>query len=189
MKNYILTTCPNFGVHHTPNGCEISIQTNDKLFPTIEKGIFWENTVGNVPHQINVNNQEIIKCQELALRLSNQYPDLSIGVCSPFKDQSESLKTHITGLPNVTATTIQQFQGDEKDIIILSLVVNPNYRPGLVWYLNRESFLLNVAITRAKSALFVIGNFNFCNNNRDIFGNLSMIGKLARYIGQNGVVR
>ncbi len=173
---------------YLPNGCEIFIKTNDALFPTAQKGILWKNVIGTVPLHNNSNSQEIFKCKELATKLSQQYPNLSIGVCSPFKHQSEALKNEINGLSNVTVATIETFQGDERDIIVLSLVVNPNCRSGLLWYLNRESFLLNVAVTRAKSTLYVVGNFDFCKSNRDAYGNATMIAKLAKYIEQNGIV-
>ena len=63
--------------------------------------------------------------------------------------------------------TIHSFQGDEADIVIFDLVVDePHWKANL--FMNTEETnselekMFNVAVTRAKFKLFVVGNFNFC---------------------------
>ena len=56
---------------------------------------------------------------------------------------------------NLEINTIDGFQGKEKDIIILSLVRSNS--KGLLGFL-RDYRRINVAITRSKSKLLIVGN-------------------------------
>lgn len=54
--------------------------------------------------------------------------------------------------------TVQEFQGDERDVMIFSPVVSRGIAPGAVVYLKKTGNLFNVAITRARAALIVVGD-------------------------------
>ena len=60
--------------------------------------------------------------------------------------------------------TIHSFQGSEADIVIFDLVIDePHWKANLFVPNNDElRNMFNVAITRAKFKLFVVGNFNYC---------------------------
>lgn len=67
----------------------------------------------------------------------------------------------------VRAGTIHSFQGSEADIVIFDLVVDePHWKANL--FMQDEEInasmrkMFNVAITRAKFKLFVVGNFSYC---------------------------
>jgi senataxin len=89
-----------------------------------------------------------------------------IGIISPYKSQVRELKDRIfrllkafCGIANppefIEVNTIDSFQGREKDIIVFSCVrSNPQRQLGFVSDYRR----MNVAITRAKHCLFVVGN-------------------------------
>jgi ATP-dependent RNA/DNA helicase IGHMBP2 len=87
---------------------------------------------------------------------------ISIGVISPYKEQREYLKDNIghyelnkTGLASLSIKTIDGFQGEERDVIYISLVrSNDIHEIGFLSDLRR----MNVAITRAKKKLVVIGD-------------------------------
>ncbi|XP_066250848.1 probable helicase senataxin isoform X2 [Euwallacea similis] len=83
----------------------------------------------------------------------------SVGIITPYNAQKDLINNNIEDLINqnrnckITANTVDSFQGSENDIIIISCVRDSS-----------NSFLqngnrLNVALTRAKQALYIIGNY------------------------------
>ena len=88
--------------------------------------------------------------------------DLSVGVISPYKRQVELLKEKVEEHPQykswpeqISVNTIDAFQGQERDIIFIGMVrSNPE---GITGFLN-ETRRMNVAMTRARKKLVVIGD-------------------------------
>ncbi|XP_018569596.1 probable helicase senataxin isoform X2 [Anoplophora glabripennis] len=83
----------------------------------------------------------------------------TIGIITPYRAQKEFLLGQIAGVKfneNVTVTvnTVDSFQGMENDVIIISCV---RYAPNN--FLQNEQ-RLNVALTRARQALYIIGNYS-----------------------------
>jgi superfamily I DNA and/or RNA helicase len=66
----------------------------------------------------------------------------------------------------VTVDTAHGFQGDEKQVMIFSLVLGDQMPPGtILWVHNLETDsknLLNVALTRAQKELHIVGNKELC---------------------------
>src|SRR6476619_8198245 len=54
--------------------------------------------------------------------------------------------------------TVHKFQGDERDVMIFSPVVSKGIADGAVGFLRKTDNLFNVAITRARAALIVVGD-------------------------------
>jgi superfamily I DNA and/or RNA helicase len=102
--------------------------------------------------------------QQLLIEYGQQelLPPVSIGIISPYKEQREWLKDNIgevefdkTKLESLSVKTIDGFQGEERDVIYISLVrSNEKQEIGFLNDLRR----MNVAITRAKKKLVVIGD-------------------------------
>ncbi|ULQ53430.1 AAA domain-containing protein [Flavihumibacter fluvii] len=86
----------------------------------------------------------------------------SIGIISPYKLQIELLKEQLLAFPEwqdiahkITVNTIDSFQGQERDIIYISLTrSNSN---GEIGFLS-DTRRMNVAMTRARKKLVVIGD-------------------------------
>lgn len=86
----------------------------------------------------------------------------SIGLISPYRHQVELLKEKVQGfpllqscLPNITINTIDSFQGQERDIIFISLVrSNADASIGFLSEVRR----MNVAMTRARKKLVMVGD-------------------------------
>ncbi len=90
------------------------------------------------------------------------YENTDIGVISPYKAQVQLLRrmfgrdAFLRPFRNsITVNTVDGFQGQERDIIIISLVrANEDGSIGFLSDIRR----MNVAITRARMKLFILGN-------------------------------
>lgn len=91
---------------------------------------------------------------------------VSIGIISPFRAQVEQLKIsvskvlsgHMIKKHQIEIGTAHTFQGDERDIILMSWAFAPNSFPQSLTFLQKPN-LFNVAITRAK---YKVINFVSC---------------------------
>ena len=93
---------------------------------------------------------------------------LSVGVITFYRNQKENITRRLTGrLKDCDKVdTVDGFQGSERDVIIISCVRTSQ---GIGFLHSRER--LNVALTRARLCLIVIGDLDFlrsvegcCNN-------------------------
>ncbi|KAI9326726.1 AAA domain-containing protein, partial [Obelidium mucronatum] len=98
-------------------------------------------------------------CLQLYKFLEHTTAPIEIGVVCPFTAQKELLQKMVESLPRhnarITVNTIDGFQGQERDIIILSLT-----KSGTSGQFINDPCRMNVALTRAKSALWVFGDKN-----------------------------
>jgi ATP-dependent RNA/DNA helicase IGHMBP2 len=82
------------------------------------------------------------------------YTAVSVAVIAPYKEQVNLLKNLLTGTP-VEVNTVDGFQGQERDVIYISLTrSNTNNIIGFLSDYRR----LNVAMTRAKLKLVLVGD-------------------------------
>ena len=92
-------------------------------------------------------------------------PQASIGVVTPFRAQKERIETALgqRGMRpgQVQVGTIHTYQGDERDIMVFSPVATKELPERTLGFIARDRNLLNVAITRAKLTLFVVGDHGF----------------------------
>lgn len=100
---------------------------------------------------------------DIALSVAEDYlkaglSEDDIGIISPYADQVKIIQEQTP----VEVKTVDGFQGREKEIIIISTVRSNN--DGNIGFL-RDLRRLNVAITRAKRKLIIIGNATTLNNN------------------------
>nr|WP_206528006.1 IGHMBP2 family helicase [Marinitoga sp. 38H-ov] len=100
--------------------------------------------------------------------------NVDFGIISPYKDQVKFLKDKIDGIIN----TVDGFQGKENDVIIFSLT--RSNEEGLIGFLTDER-RLNVAITRAKKKLIIIGDKKTINNHQ-------LFKDFLEYIYENGKI-
>jgi ATP-dependent RNA/DNA helicase IGHMBP2 len=95
---------------------------------------------------------------------------LTVGIISPYKEQVNMIQTIITddnpfeNYPiKLTVKTIDGFQGQERDIIAISLVRSNS--EGEIGFLS-DTRRMNVALTRAKQKLIVVGDSATIGNHK-----------------------
>ena len=103
-----------------------------------------------------------------------------IGVVSPYRAQSERIISLLRSDPvlaqtSIPVTTAHKFQGDESDHIIFSPVIGPAMPPGSLRFASDPN-LLNVALTRARKTLTIVGNIHACQKAG------GLISSLAEYV-------
>lgn len=112
----------------------------------VYKTVKGNHARGNVnQRQIDVINNEIIPEQNLNVN------DGSLGIVTPYRNQTNVLQDSFKGL-NVKADTVDKFQGQEKDVIILSTVDN------VISEFTDNANRLNVAVSRAAKQLMLVVN-------------------------------
>jgi hypothetical protein len=88
--------------------------------------------------------------------------DNHVFVLSPFKSVAAKFKELVGGLKNFDRKemlgTVHTFQGKESDVVILLLGCNPQRAGAIPYFAAAKPNLLNVALTRAKHRLYVIGD-------------------------------
>lgn len=138
-------------------------------------GVHWINCEGEVfkhPAGSRINPTEVDLVykvfQDVLQKITGT--NLSIGVVTPYSRQqaaiyeriSKSIPEELLEQHSVKILTAHKFQGSEKDIMIFSLVLaslgNGNSDR---WY-NIYPQILNVALSRAKYLLYIVGDKKFC---------------------------
>lgn len=162
-------------------GQELDILTSPDNYKIEPKGIHWINIVGQQDSKRNSNQIEIQASIALACKLAEKHSEITIGITTPFRHQANDLKETIPQRyrDRIKAEDVHSFQGDEKDIMILSLVVSSNSpKFKAEWINNKVPYLINVAVTRARNTLYIIGNANYC----DTLPVDSPLGLLVKYV-------
>jgi predicted nucleic acid-binding Zn-ribbon protein len=163
-------------------GQRLEVKTDITRLKGNPQGIVLVNVLGRqVNDNVNVNEAEAKKAVEIAIRSAQSYPDVSIGIVTPFRHQAEKINSMIPAnyADRIEANTVHKYQGDEKDIMIYSLVVTTNSpERKLFWIDNIVPNLVNVAVTRAKSTLYVVGNMDYIKAHSNVN---KPLGHLVRY--------
>ena len=133
-----------------------------------DRYISWYDVAGVAerPHTGSWINQaeaeQVIR--HLLLVLKSGYKN--VGVVAPFVAQSQLIarlaRNHLgqDKLDDISfvSGTAHRLQGDERDVVILSSVISPEMSESGVRWVEKERNLLNVAVSRARQALIVIGH-------------------------------
>ena len=102
------------------------------------------------------NNEEAMVIKKIISKLAPK--DLDVKILTPYNAQKSHLQK-ILGNFRDHVNTVDEFQGREADIVILSLVRNnKGTKVGRRWGFLTQSTRLNVMFSRAKQVLVVIGS-------------------------------
>jgi len=103
----------------------------------------------------------------------------SVGVMTHYRSQLALLKHGLRGRPAVEMHTADRFQGRDKEVIILSLVRSNEARS--IGELLKDWRRINVAFTRAKTKLLVIGSRETLKGNGpDANGEEEMVARFVK---------
>ncbi len=165
---------------------QLQVCTDESRMHLPEKGILMVDIQGSqVSENDAINIDEANEAIALANRIHGMDSSLSIGIVTPFRAQADHIaRTLDPNLHNyVTVSTVHGFQGDEKDVIIFSLVVTDNSPERKIrWIDHVVPYLVNVAVTRARQTLYVLGNANYIRNNSHESEALGYLIRCARPI-------
>lgn len=102
-----------------------------------------------------INSKEADLIIECAKWLHKTYRNESVGIIVPYSAQSNLINEQMDSIPNCTVNTVDGFQGQERDFIILGLV-RSNDSKEFGFLSDKKRF--NVAVTRCKKGLIIIGD-------------------------------
>lgn len=98
--------------------------------------------------------------------------DQSIGIITPYRAQialiKKTLLTSNINCDSITIDTVERYQGGARDIILISLCTNSISQLETLVSLSEEGVdrKLNVALTRARERVIVVGNEGLLNRNK-----------------------
>ena len=107
--------------------------------------------------------QAVVNCLRTLFRSPNPP---TIGVITPFRGQADLIRNLIAPLAHRSVREASQFvagtahalQGNERDLIVFSPVVAPGMGEHAQQWVERERYLINVAASRARNRLVVVGH-------------------------------
>lgn len=133
--------------------------------------VVYKTVEGNhARNRVNKRQIDVIK-NEIIPDLNLNTSDGSLGIITPYRNQTNALQESFKGY-NVKADTVDKFQGQENEVVILSTVDNE------VSEFTDDANRLNVAVSRAINQLILIVNEGDSLKDRNI-------GDLVNYIEYN----
>ncbi len=121
------------------------------------------------------NSHEAAIILQLIIQLQEKGPYLpeEIGIITPYRAQIALIRKQLLSLPDqsyvskIMVDTVERYQGGAKDLIILSLCTNRLDQMEQLVSLSEEGIdrKLNVALTRAREQIIIIGNKEILNTN------------------------
>ena len=123
---------------------------------------FEEKAVEDGESKCNPEEADLLRKHYDALSLSLQQ-QLPVAVISPYRAQVDLLREAFAGCEQVTVNTIDSFQGQEREIVYISMVrSNDKSEIGFL----RDYRRMNVAMTRAKMKLVIVGDSATLGNDK-----------------------
>lgn len=150
-------------IFYGPSHKQLKIRTNECNMTLPQRGMVMINIHGQQESaNVNINRVEAAKCIAIAKEICSLKAGVSIGIVTPFRNQADYIKSMLDdSLKDVTVSTVYGFQGDEKDVMIYSLVVTDNSPISKIKWINSNPNIVNVAVTRARQTLYIVGNADY----------------------------
>ncbi|MGA3564616.1 caspase, EACC1-associated type [Melissospora conviva] len=162
-------------------GGRLTVLTDIRKQHRIEREpIMWVHVEGHPARPPNggswINTAEAQKVNDCVRHLLQLLPrDATIGVVTPYKAQAGRIERNWVHEPRVRVGTVHTFQGGERDVIVLGLVAGSAMPGGSIAWLEAERNLWNVAISRARAHLLIVGDRTFWANRPGIGSELATV--------------
>ncbi len=168
--------------HQFYRSTPLNPMTDESNMTLPQKGMVMINIRGEQESDnVNINRKEAERAVLLAKELLTLKADVTIGIVTPFRDQADYINTLMDDAlkEKIEVNTAYGFQGDERDVMIYSTVVTDNSpKRKINWIDNGAPNLVNVAVTRARQTLYIVGNADYIK--RASLANQAL-GNLIRY--------
>ena len=154
-------------------------------------GIMWSDVEG-IAEAASSGSTCQAEMREVKTLLGQMFDDDeftgTIGVVSPFRAQARRIGDWAErAVPreqlerrNFISDTANGFQGDERDVIVFSICLQPEIPRGSRWFIANHPNLWNVAVSRARALLHVVGNHEMC-----LGSDIEHVSKLARWASKS----
>lgn len=152
-------------------------------------GIRWTDVRGDIRKPasggaLSIAEATAVVDQVESLLLSRGFSG-TVGVVTPFRAQkkrildllNERLDVRVIERADLLVDTANGFQGDERDVMFFSPCVGPQMPRGARWFLASTGNLFNVAITRARALLHVVGDQHAC-----LLSQIPHVKEFAQYV-------
>ena len=208
MLNYQHRMHPNIGEFVSSSfydgkvkmGSKTHLNRLDFPSPFDKEVVFFDTSNSKNPFEQNdgfsaMNNTEAETISEIILPklFDNEVNPSNIAIIAPYKSQVANIKNHINRssckFKNIDVSTLDSFQGKEYDIIIFSFTRSSDHSkvPGIngkpkfskVGFLD-DARRLNVAFSRAKKKLILIGNSKTLTDKRSHYDRIFDYTKLFK---------
>ena len=110
------------------------------------------------PRIYNYDECRIIS--ELVTKFIKENSQTHIAVIAPYRAQVDALRKQCIKSNNVKIDTVDGFQGKECDIVVFSITRTIGAQRFLA-----DKRRLNVALSRAKDSIYIVGDLGYCKNN------------------------
>lgn len=147
---------------------ELTILTDVAAMPSIDRSIEWIDVPGDAHRGPAGSWTNLAEARRAVGRLANLVRSAAgtAGVVTPFAAQAllirrlarERLGEEFLAEVGFACGTAHRFQGGEKDTIIFSAVLAPGISTRTAAWVERERNLINVAVSRARRSLVVLGH-------------------------------
>lgn len=166
---------------------KLIINKDDNMDKPFSNNMVALDVRGKKDENQNINRLEVESCVETIKYIIEHYKGKekpSISVITPFKNQKHEIENKLDEekIKDVKVGTVHAFQGQQKDYIIFSQVVDSLKDKHLINFIGRKCNMLNVAVTRAKKQFIFLGNLELASKSENF------TTKLVEYIRQNGAV-
>ena len=173
---------------------QLLVRTNQhKLQPPkgTKTGLHWSDISGPIE-----SAGKGCRSESEALAIAEHISDLirvkgykgSIGVVTPFQRQAQLIASELERRisfderqqASLIVGTSHAFQGDARDLVLVSLCYGSKMPRGSDWFLRNHTDWLNVAISRARAVCHIFGDKQAC-----LTSSIRHISRLVRYLDNN----